>query len=121
MSILKTYRMAVPAACLAALALVSACGTSVTNKSRTLYDGVPFKAKAKPIDKKTDPAVFQIDIKGVERSLTGAREAAAHGGTTYCVTTYGSSKIEWANDPRNEEIPLTITDGRAVFQGTCTP
>ncbi|WP_241477361.1 hypothetical protein [Leisingera sp. ANG-S5] len=118
---MKTYRMAVPAACLAALALVSACGTSVTNKNRELYDGVPFKAKAKPIDKKTNPAVFQIDIKGVDRSVKGAREAAAHSGTKYCVTTYGSSDIEWANDPRNEDVPLTITDGRAVFQGTCTP
>ncbi|MEW2911763.1 hypothetical protein [Leisingera sp. JC11] len=118
---MKTYRMAVPAACLAALALVSACGSSTTNKNRELYDGVPFKAKAKPVDKKTNPAVFQIDIKGAERSIKGAREAAAHSGTKYCVTAYGSSDIEWANDPRDEETPLTITDGRAVFQGTCTP
>ncbi|WP_264213087.1 hypothetical protein [Leisingera thetidis] len=113
--------MAVPVALLAAAALVSACGSSVTNKNRPLYDGVPFKAKAKPVDKKTDRAVFQVEIKGADRSAKGAREAAAHAGTTYCVVNYGSSKIDWVNDPADTEVQLTLTDGRAVFQGTCTP
>lgn len=117
---MKTYRMAVPLACLAAVALVSACGTTASN-NRVLYDGVPFKAKAKPVDKKTSLALFQVEIKGADRSVTGAREAAAHAGTKYCVLNYGSSKIAWAADPTDETAPLTLTDGRAIFQGTCTP
>lgn len=120
MSILKTYRMAVPTACLAAAALLTACGTTASN-NRVLYDGVPFKAKAKPVDKKAAPAVFYVEIKGADRSVRGAREAAHHAGTKYCVVTYGSSKIAWATDPKDETAPLTLTDGRATFQGTCTP
>ncbi|WP_421053482.1 hypothetical protein [Leisingera sp. D0M16] len=106
---------------LATAALVAACGTSTTNRDRELYDGVPYKAKAKPVDKKTDPAVFYVEIKGADRSVKGAREAAAHAGTKYCVVNYGSSKIAWATDPGDEAAPLTLTDGRATFQGTCTP
>jgi len=110
-----------PLAGLLAAAVLAACGTSVTNKNRTLYDGVPFKAKAKPVDKKADRAVFQIEIKGADRSVKGAREAAAHAGTTYCVVNYGTSKIVWVTDPADAEAQLTLTDGRATFQGTCTP
>ncbi|WP_259938195.1 hypothetical protein [Leisingera aquaemixtae] len=121
MSILKTYRIAAPMACLAAMTFVTACGSSLSNRERQLYDGVPFKAKAKPVDKKTDRAVFYVEIKGADRSVKGAREAAAHAGTTYCVVNYGSSSIAWAIDPRDEAAPLTLTDGRATFQGTCTP
>ncbi|WP_036797486.1 hypothetical protein [Leisingera caerulea] len=113
--------MALPMACLAAVTLVTACGTSVSNRDRLLYDGVPFKAKTKPVDKKTDPAAFYVEIKGADRSVKGARQAAHHAGTKYCVVTYGSSKIAWATDPSDETAPLTLTDGRATFQGTCTP
>ncbi|MCF6430099.1 MULTISPECIES: hypothetical protein [unclassified Leisingera] len=121
MSILTTYRMALPVACLAVAALVTACGSSTTNKNRELYDGIPFKAKAKPVDKKVNRADFSIEIKGADRSVTGARAAAAHAGTTYCVVNYGSSKIDWAVDPADQDTQLTLTDGKAVFQGTCTP
>ncbi|MEX0304632.1 MAG: hypothetical protein AB3N24_19610 [Leisingera sp.] len=112
--------MVLPMACLAVAAFVSACG-STTASNRPLYDGVPFKAKAKPVDKKTDRALFQVEIKGADRSVKGAREAAAHAGTKYCVQNYGSSKIAWVSDPGDEEAQLTLTDGRATFQGTCTP
>lgn len=120
MSILKTYRIVLPAACLAVAALVSACGTSISS-NRVLYDGVGFKAKAKPIDKKTSLAVFSVEIKGADRSEVGARAAALHGATKYCVINYGTSRIAWLVDPADEDTPLTLTDGRARFQGTCTP
>ncbi|WP_323778723.1 hypothetical protein [Leisingera sp.] len=121
MSILKTYRLTLPAACLAVAALVSACGSSTTNKNRELYDGVPFKAKAKPVDKKVNRADFSIEIKGADRSVTGARKAAAHAGTTYCVVNYGSSGIDWLVDPSDLDVQLTLTGGQAAFRGTCTP
>ncbi|KIC20967.1 hypothetical protein [Leisingera sp. ANG-Vp] len=108
-----------PLASMLAAAALAACGSSTNN--RPLYDGVPFKAKAKPVDKKTSRAVFQVEIKGADRSVKGAREAADHAGTTYCVTNYGSSNIAWVIDPADEEAQLTLTDGRATFQGTCTP
>ncbi|KIC10090.1 hypothetical protein RA19_13150 [Leisingera sp. ANG-M1] len=109
-----------PIAGLVAVAALAACGSTATS-NRPVYDGVPFKVKAKPIDKKTDPATFSIEIKNAGRSIKGAREAAAHGGTKYCVQNYGSSKIAWVADPMDEEAQLTLTDGRAIFQGTCNP
>ena len=65
--------------------------------------------------------MFQIEIKGADRSVKGAREAAAHAGTTYCVLNYGSSTIDWVNDPYDDAVQVTLTDGKAVFQGTCNP
>ncbi|MGR3758790.1 hypothetical protein ACUXV3_01450 [Roseobacteraceae bacterium NS-SX3] len=106
-------------ACLAAAALVSACGSSVSN--RTLYDGVAFKVKAKPVDKKATLALFTVEVAKAARSLQGAREAAHHEGTSYCIRNYGTSRIDWTPDPLDPAAPLRMSDGTAVFSGKCDP
>lgn len=114
-----TYRSGLALAGVALLVLAS-CG-SVTGSNRPLYGGVPFKAKAKPIDKKADRALFAVTIKDAMRSEVGAREAADHAGTSYCISNYGSSKITWVNDPANLDMALRLDGRDAQFQGSCTP
>lgn len=114
-----TYRKGLA---LAGVALMVLAGCeSVTGSNRPLYGGVPFKAKAKPIDKKADRALFAVTIKDAMRSEAGAREAADHAGTSYCISNYGSSKITWVNDPANLDTALRLDGGDAQFQGSCTP
>lgn len=119
MSIHRPYRLTVPLACAVLLALAS-CGT-ISSGKRDLYDGVPFKAKARAIDKKADRALFSVEIKDAQRSTAGARQAAAHAGTKYCIEYYGTSRIDWVADPADETAPLTLSGGDALFQGTCNP
>ncbi|MFW8637166.1 hypothetical protein [Cribrihabitans pelagius] len=112
-------RRLLPALCLAAAAALTACGA--VTEGRTTYDGVAFRAKAKPVDKRTSRAAFSVTIRNANRSLTGARLAADHAGTTYCVVNYGSSRIDWRADPRDETAPLALSGSNAVFWGTCDP
>lgn len=115
----NTYRAGFALAAVATL-MLAGC-ESVTGSNRPLYGGVPFKVKAKAVDKKANLALFAVTIKDAMRSEAGAREAADHAGTTYCIANYGSSKITWTVDPADTEVPLTLQDGDATFQGTCTP
>ncbi|MFW8592604.1 hypothetical protein [Cribrihabitans neustonicus] len=112
-------RRLLPAFCLAAAAALTACGAAT--EGRATYDGVAFRAKAKPVDKKVSRAAFQVTIKNAGRSLKGARLAAAHAGTSYCVMNYGSSRIDWQADPWDEGAPLALSGSDAIFWGTCDP
>ena len=103
----------------ASAALVVGCGKSL--KDRTLYDGVAFKAKAKPVDKKVSLADFRVEVSKASQSFKGARMAAHHAGVTYCLTYagYGTSDIVWDVDPYDPEAELRLDGDTAVFHGTC--
>lgn len=116
---LISSRLTLPLACIGLVALAGC--ESVTGSNRPLYGGVPFKAKAKPVDKKANRALFAVTIKDAMRSEAGAREAADHAGTSYCISNYGSSKITWVADPADLDTPLTLQGGDAQFRGSCTP
>lgn len=115
----ERYRVAAPLV-IAAVLVLTGCEAVVGNK-RPLYDGVPFKTSAKAVDKKVSRALFSVTVKDAGRSITGARQAAAHAGTRYCIENYGTSRIDWAVNPSDENAPLTLSGGDAIFQGTCNP
>lgn len=105
-------------------ALVAAVGVTAGCESRddrTYYDGVYFRTKTEAIDKKATRSVFYTTISGASASLTGARAAAHHEGTRYCIENYGTSNIQWAQDPTSDDAQLTVTDDKLTFQGTCRP
>ncbi|MEL0435987.1 hypothetical protein [Phycobacter sp. K97] len=103
----------------AAGALLMGCGSSF--KDRTLYDGIAFKAKAKPVDKKVSRADFRVEVSKASQSYKGARLAAHHAGVTYCLTDagYGTSEIVWDVDPYDPDAELRLDGDTAVFHGTC--
>lgn len=84
---------------------------------RILFDGETFRAKARKVDKQRD--VFEVTVRNVAKSPKGAREAAYHAGVSYCLASFGSSAISWAQDPLDEETPLNVQNNQVRFQGRC--
>lgn len=100
-------------------ALATGAGCSGKKKDRVAFDGVVFKTKTKPVDKKKSLADFTTTIFDVSRSLDGAREAAAYEGVKYCIANYGTSEINWVVGPDTEPENLTVVDDDITFQGQC--
>ena len=103
------------------LVAVGLLGCGSFSNDRTLYDGVPFKTKAKPVDKKVSRAHFRVEVSKAPQSYKGARLAAHHAGVTYCLSEagYGTSEIIWDVDPYDPEAELRLEGDTAVFHGTC--
>ena len=102
---------------IAGLLLVSACGTA--SSDRILFDGKAFRAKAKPVDKRASPTEFTVVVRGASASLDGAREAGRYEGTKFCISAFGTSKIEWKVGPDTEPQNLRIADDQLTFAGAC--
>ncbi|WP_293573180.1 hypothetical protein [Phaeobacter sp.] len=98
---------------------LAGCGDLTSN--RPIYAGVPFKAKAKAVDKKDSLAPFTVTVNDATRSLEGARLAAHHEGTRYCVQAYGSSQITWAVNPLDADAAVPLVGADALYEGVCTP
>jgi hypothetical protein len=103
------------------LSAVALAGCDNAKNKRPTYDGVAFKIKTKPVDKKISRANFTVEILDAAQSIDGARLAAAHAGVSYCLNDagYGTSDIIWDVNPRDPEAQLRLVEGSAVFQGTC--
>lgn len=103
------------AALLLGLALtVAACGRGQT---AVPFDGIYFRANAKAVERSARET-FVVTVRRASRSEEGARQAAAHEATRYCIRWFGRSDIEWAvapDDPANG-----IEDDRLTARGTCT-
>lgn len=119
MGSMKSAKIVLPIVLVLGAVALSGCDKS--KSKRPSYDGVEFKIKTKPVDKKVSRADFIVEIKDAAQSLDGVRLAAAHAGVRYCLTEagYGTSDIIWDVDPRDPEAQLRLVDGNAVFQGTC--
>ena len=119
MGLMKSGKIALPLVLVLGTVALTAC-ENARNK-RPAYDGVEFKIKTKPVDKKVSRADFVVEIKDAALSFDGARLAAAHAGVRYCLSEagYGTSDIIWDVNPRDPEAQLRLVDGTAVFHGTC--
>jgi hypothetical protein len=95
-------------------ALVAGCSDK---KNRFAFDGKYFRTKVAKVDKQRD--VFTVTVKDVSQSFEGARAAALHGANGYCVSTYGSSDIDWVVGPDTPVDQLRIVDNTLTYQGTC--
>ncbi|UZD91878.1 hypothetical protein [Cognatishimia activa] len=101
---------------LVALMATSAC-SRLKKDDGVRFDGQKFRIKASKVDK-DDRSRFVTSAAPASKSLDGAREAAAYGGTEYCIAQYGTSLIAWAHGP--EDDPKFDGD-RLVLEGQCKP
>ncbi|AUR03009.1 hypothetical protein PhaeoP72_01021 [Phaeobacter inhibens] len=109
-----------------AMAILALCGGVLAGcdgivNDRPTYAGVPFKAKAKAVNKKETLGVFTTAVSKAPRSLEGARLAAHHEGTRYCIENFGSSRIAWQINPLDTDVAVPLDGDTAVYGGTCTP
>ena len=84
---------------------------------QTLYDGKSFRAKSSKVERQRD--VFEVTVRGVSKSPTGARQAAYHEGVSFCLAAFGGSEISWSQDPLDEEIALNVENDTIRFRGRC--
>lgn len=98
-------------------ALATALAGCTNSKDRVQYDGQYFRTKVSKVDKQVD--VFTVRVKDPTKSINGARAAAHHEGTAYCVENFGTSDIIWNVDPLDAEAAVTVTDNTLVFEGRC--
>lgn len=106
-------------ATLLAVSALALAGCSGSSEDEILFDGLRFRTKVAPVDKKVSRADFTVTITNATRSLVGAREAGRYEGTRYCIANYGSSDIRWAIGPDSDPSQLRIADDRLTFRGTC--
>lgn len=95
-------------------AALAACGS---NDDRIPFDGQIFNAKAKKVEGQFD--TFTVTVKGVSKSLDGARQAGEYEGVRYCVNTYGNSDIAWTVGPETPAEQLRIENDTLVYSGVC--
>jgi hypothetical protein len=72
-------------------ALVAGCAN---REDRVLFDGnyYPGKVRAERDDRRN----FTATVRRAGRGIEGARKAAVHEATRYCIENFGTSAIEWA-------------------------
>lgn len=113
----QAYRVATALLCTAFV--VAGCGSVTSRDKRVSYDGVLFRTSAKAVNRKVTLAEFKVVVKNALRSPKGARQAALHEATGYCIENYGSSDILWSVDPLDPEQDLPLDGDDAVYVGTC--
>jgi len=99
-----------------ALAATTAC-SRLQRDDGIRFDGERFRIQAKRVSK-DDRKSFVSTAGPVSRSAEGAHQAAAYGGTRYCIEEFGTSLIAWELGPDDE--PQFDRD-RAVMRGQCKP
>lgn len=100
---------------LAALPVLTACGDSARNMHS--FDGQSYSGRTKGVSRGS--VDFVATVRGVSRSLEGAREAAVYEGTKYCITNFGTSDILWTNAPDAEADALAIDRDTLTVTGRC--
>ncbi|TDK43232.1 hypothetical protein E1832_17430 [Antarcticimicrobium luteum] len=103
----------------AALCLLTLGGCTGNKDKQLRFDGHQYRTKAKPADRKMSIAAFTVEVKNVSQSLKGARAAGEYAGVRYCVTNYGSSRIDWDIGPETDPGTLMIDRDTLTFRGTC--
>lgn len=101
----------------AALVGCGKLGSGERRQAQT-FDGQTFSASAKNVDK-ADRAAFVTTVRQPEKSLTGAVEAASYQAVKYCITTFGTSDIDWQVGPDTPAAQLPISDGSLTLAGRC--
>ncbi|WP_058314400.1 hypothetical protein [Cognatishimia activa] len=81
------------------------------------FEGERFRIQAKKVDR-DDRSLFRVTASPASKTLDGARQAAAYGGTRYCIQEYGTSVIAWTQGPDDDPI---FDGDRIVMEGQCKP
>lgn len=104
---------------LAAALAVSGCNGIVAKDERQTYDGFFFRTKSAPVDKKTNPESFVVQVSNATQSIEAAGKAAHHEGVRYCIERFGPHQIKWAVDPLAEPEALQLSKGTMIVKGAC--
>lgn len=102
--------------CLLAVVAVTSCGR-LKKDTGLRFDEQRFRIKAAKVSKE-DRARFTVAVSPASATLDGAREAAAYGGTEYCIQQYGTSVIAWVHSPEDEP---RIDGDKLLVEGVCKP
>ena len=98
---------------LAAVLALASCGE---RGERVTFNGMYFPAKSsKASDDRKD---FVVTVRRVEQGLAEAREAGRYEATKYCVNSFGTSQIDWAQGP-DADAALLVSNGRLTVRGRC--
>lgn len=109
----RAYRVAGLA--LLCAALVAGC---TRRENRVLFDGVYYPARTS--SERADRRNFTATARRAGRGVEGARKAAVHEATRYCIENFGTSAIEWAGVREGREGPAYVQSGdRVSVSGTC--
>lgn len=100
---------------LLALTLLGGC---VERAKRVYFDGKHYPTRGKAVSK-DDRKAFIINVRKASQGLAGAREAGRHGGSRYCIETFGTSEIEWAVGPDSPDEVLVLVNGNLQLSGRC--
>ncbi len=99
---------------MASVLLLAGCSDK---DKRVYFDGKYYPTKAKKV--KGDRESFVVNVRKTSQGLAGAREAGRHGGTKYCVETFGYSEIDWIVGPDDGAASQTSAKGNLVLRGRC--
>jgi hypothetical protein len=88
-----------------------------SREGRNLFDGQFYNAKLRKVERQLDQ--FQVTVKPVSKSLTGARQAGRYEAVSYCINTFGSSDIIWTAGPDVSEGDLNIEKDTLTLAGRC--
>ena len=107
--------MRIAIAMLVAVLMLGAC---TEKTARVYFDGKYYPAKAKH-QSRDDRKVFTATVRRAAQGLDGARSAALHAGTKYCIENFGTSKINWVTGPDADQSVIVSSGGNVVVSGEC--
>jgi hypothetical protein len=99
-------------------ALIIGLAGCADREQRMFFDGNHYPASS-GADQQGLRA-FTASVTRASQGINGAQAAALHEATRYCVNTYGTSTIDWANVPPGTEGPAYGRSGdRVSVAGRC--
>ncbi len=108
-------------AALLAVALLGGCDRARGGFGAQSYNYAGYAFKGAVRANKTDRAEFAVSVRGAQRGLVGAQEAARIAANRYCIEQYGSSDISWQGqgpDTEAEAVALA-PGGQLEMRGRC--
>ena len=97
------------------LALLAGCAS---REQRVLFDGNFYPPKSR--GDRDERRNFTATVGRVSRGVEGARKAAVHEATRYCLKNFGTSDIVWAGVAEGESGPVYLRSGdRITVEGRC--
>lgn len=99
----------------ALMIVVAGCSA---REERMLFDGNYYPADSGAVSQ--DRLDFTASVTRASQGMDGAQRATVHEATRYCVNTFGTSRIDWANVPAGSDGPAFARNGdRVSASGRC--
>lgn len=100
------------------LLMLGALASCTERRERAVFDGVYYPPKTQA--DKQDRRNFTASVSRANRGVEGAKKAAAHEATRYCIENFGTSQIAWAKVAEGQDGPAFTRSGdRVSVTGRC--